>query len=215
VSSRTQRLLAIGGLVFIVIVAVSISILPNAPDSHASSAKVVTFFHAHKTGAGVSAHLISLAVFVGVFFFWYFRSLIAVTTTTRHLATIGFAGALLFASSGAVAAAAYYTLSDAVGHADPSTIQTLNLLQGDISDGMSEAGVALFLIASSIAIIRGRQLPRWLAWVGIVLGIASLLIFGIGLPALGLWLLLTCITILVRASTGSATIATNQETAVV
>jgi hypothetical protein len=210
-----QRLLAITGLVFVVIVAVSIFILPNAPASDASSAKVVTFFHAHKTAVGVTAHLITLAVFVGVVFFWYFRNLIAVTTETRHLATIGFAGGLLFATTGAVASAAYYAIGDVIGHADPSTIQTLNVLQGDVSDGMSECGVALFLIASSIAIIRGRRLPQWLAWVGIVLGIASLVVFGIGLPALGLWLILTCITMLVRADTGRPAIATEQSPAVV
>jgi hypothetical protein len=51
---------------------------------------------------------------------------------------------------------------------------------------------------------------RTSAWVGIVLGGASLLIFGIGLPAIGLWLILTCITILVRANTGFVAIASDQ-----
>jgi hypothetical protein len=211
---KSQRLLAAGGLLFIVIVAASIFVVPNSPDSHASSAKVLTFFRAHNTAAGVSAHLITWAVFVGVFFFWYFRNLISVTTATRHLATIGFGGALLFATSGLVSSAALYAFNDAAGHMDASTAQTINLFQGDISDGMSEAGVAVFLIASSIAIIRGRRLPRWLAWVGIVLGVASLIIFGIGVPAMGLWLLLTSVTLLVRVNSSATPTATSQEHAI-
>lgn len=212
-TQRTQRLIAVSGLLFVVIVAVSIFTLPNAPDSNANSAKVVTFFRAHRTAAGVSAHLITVAILVGVCFFWYFRNLVGVTTTTRHLATVGFAGALLFAASGAVASGAYYAINDAIGHADASTVQTLNLLQGDVSDGMSEAGVTLFLILSGIAIIRGRGLPQWLGWVGIVLGVASLILFGLALPAIGLWLILTCVTILARSGSAPPTASVGQQPA--
>ncbi len=213
-TARMQRLLAISGLVFVALIAASIFILPNQPDGHASAAKATVYFHAHKTAAGVSAHLILLAIFVGLFFFWYFRNLIAATPATKNLATVGFAGAVVFAVSGAVAAASYYTLGDAVGHAVPSTIQVFNLFQADFADGVGEAGVAVFLVASSIAIIRGGgRLPRWVGWVGIVLGIASLLIIGMGVPAIGLWLLISCIVMLVRARTLSLPAATEQEPA--
>ena len=114
-----QRLLAISGLVFVALNAASIFILPNQPDGHASAAKATVYFHAHKTAAGVSAHLILLAIFVGLFFFYQYPQ-----PGSRRLlrpkisATVGFAGAVVFAVSGAVAAASYYTLGDAVaGHA--------------------------------------------------------------------------------------------------
>jgi hypothetical protein len=211
---RMQRMLAGSGLIFIALIAASIFILPNTPDSHTSTSAAVAYYHVHKTATGVAAHLILLGIFVGLFFFWYFRNLIAMTPATKHLATIGFAGAVLFAVSGAVAAASYYTLSDAIGHAGPGTIQTLNLFQADFADGVGEAGVAVFLVASSIAIIRGAgRLPSWLGWFGILLGIASLLVIGLGLPALGIWLLVTCIVMLVRTNTPSASTASDQELA--
>jgi hypothetical protein len=213
-SSRMQRLLALSGLVFIALIAASIFILPNAPDGHASAAKAVAFFHAHKTATGIAAHLIVLGIFVGLFFFWYFRNLIAAAPVTKHLATVGFAGALLFAVSGAVAAASYYTLGDAIGHVSSSTIQTLNLFQADFADGVGEAGVAVFLVASSIAIIKGDgRLPSWVGWIGIILGIASVLIIGLGVPAMGLWLLISCVVLLVRTPTQSSPTATDQEPA--
>jgi hypothetical protein len=211
IAPRMQRLIAIAGLVFIVFVAASIVVLPNGSDGHESAAKAVTFYQAHKTATGVTAHLIVLAVFIGVFFFWQFRNLIAVTDASRHRATIGFAGALLFAVSGATAAASYYTLNETIGHADPSTIKTL--FQADFANGIGAVGVAVFLIASSVAIIRGRRLPQGLAWLGIVLRVAYLVLIGVGLPALGLWLLLTCITMLVHANSGSATTVTGDKPA--
>jgi hypothetical protein len=211
---RTQRLLAASGLVFIALIAASIFILPNAPDSHASAAQAVAFYHAHKTATGLAAHLIVLGIFVGLFFFWYFRNLIGTTPATKHLATVGFAGAVLFAVSGGVAAASYYALGDAIGHTGPSTIQTLNLFQADFADGVGEAGVAVFLVASSIAILRGgRRLPSWVGWLGIVLGVGSVLVIGLGVPAMGLWLLVTCIVMLVRTTSRSVPSASDQELA--
>lgn len=200
-TARMQRWTALVGLVFVALVVASISVLPNVPDAHANAPKVVNFFHAHRTAALVDAYLIVIAIFVGLFFFWHLRDLLATTALTKRFATIGFAGALLFAASGGVAAGAFYSLNDAVGHADPSTIQMLNVLQNDFSSVFGEAGVAVFLTATSIAILCGAALlPRWVGWLGIVLGIASLVVLPIGLPAMGLWLLVSCITMLIRTS---------------
>jgi hypothetical protein len=212
VTPRAQRLTALGGILFVVLVAASILILGNTPNSHASAAKVVTFFHKHKTGASVSGHLIVLAVCVGVPFFWYFRNLISSTPSTRQLATVGFAGALLFAVSGGMAAASFWTLSDVINHADPSSIQTLNLMQSDFANGVGEAGVALFLVASGIAIVQGGgRLPRWVGWLGVVLGVVAVVIIGLGLPALALWLLVACITLLVRSGQSAASTPSDQQ----
>jgi hypothetical protein len=202
--ARSQRLTAVSGLVFVALVVASIIAVPNAPDAHTTAAKDVAFYSAHKSAAGVAAHLIVLAVVVGLFFFWHLRDFLATTAATKRLATIGFAGAVVFAACGGVAAASYYTLSDAIGHADASTIQVLNLMQSDFSDGVGEAGIAAFLLASSVAIIRARgPLPSWVGWIGIVLGVGSALVIGLGLPALALWLLIACVTMIVRAGVPS------------
>jgi hypothetical protein len=44
------------------------------------------------------AYLLELAVFVGVFFFWYVRDLVTTVEANRRLATIGFAGVVIFSS---------------------------------------------------------------------------------------------------------------------
>jgi len=204
-NARSQRLVGVAGLVFVALVAASILVLPNGPDGHASAAKTVAFYSKHKSAAGVTAHLIVLAVVVGLFFFWFFRDYLVATTGAKPLATTAFAGAVVFAASGGVAAGSYYTLSDAIGHADASTIQVFNLMQFDFANGVGEAGIAVFLLASSYAIIRASgSLPHWVGWIGVVLGVASALVIGLGLPALGLWLIITCVTLIVRANGSTA-----------
>jgi Domain of unknown function (DUF4386) len=195
---RMQRLVAIGGLVFVVLVAASIVVSPNPPDAHASVTKVVSYYHNHRHGVLVESILITLAVFVGVFFFWYLREHLSTNGTNRSLATAGFAGALLFAASGGIAAGTDVALSDAANHVDPAVMQMLSVLQTDLANPLTDAGVAVFLFATGIVLIRGGSLPRWLGWVGVVFAVASLTPFQLSLPAIGLWILIACIVMLVR-----------------
>jgi hypothetical protein len=131
---------------------------------------------------------------------------------TKRLAAVGFAGALIFAVSGAISAGALYAITQVIGHADPSTIQTLHVLQGAFSSGVGGAGVAIFLIATNTAVIRGDgRLPVWLGWLGIVLGVASIVLIDPAIIALGLWLLISCIILLVRVHTPMQSTGTERE----
>ncbi len=148
-------------------------------------------------GSRVNAYLIGFAVFIGIFFFWYLRDLVATVETNRRLATVGFAGALIFAVSGGLDASVFWASQDAVGHVDPATMQTLNVLQLDGATFLAGPGIAVFLIATGIALIRSGVLAKWLGWVGVALGVVALALpaaFG-PLPA-GLWILVASIVIL-------------------
>jgi len=196
--ARLRRWVGAGGLLFVVLVVLTVFLLPSPPSTHATSTKVVAYYLDHKSAVGVNAYLIGLAVFVGIFFFWYLRDLVATEEANRRLATIGFAGALLFAVSGAFVAGLYWAAQDAVGHVDPVTIQTLNVMQTDVTSFLSGPGIAVFLIATGIALIRSGVLAKWLGWVGVVLGVVALVLpAAVGpLPA-GLWVLIASIVILV------------------
>src|SRR5438270_1578794 len=107
-STEQTRGVAVTGLVFVVLIVVSIFVLPGPPNAHATAAKVVSYFHDHKSSARVEAYVIGLAVFVGVGFFWYLRDLVSTIPENRSLATVGFAGGLLFGASGTIAAGIYW-----------------------------------------------------------------------------------------------------------
>jgi hypothetical protein len=197
--ARAQRWLGIAGLGFVVLFVISFLTPPATPSSHASAAKVIAYYHQHKAVLVVSAYAIELAVFEGLFFLWYLRDRLRADPANKALANIAFAGAVVFAVSGGLAAGITLSLTDAVDHVDPTVMQTLNVLQNDLGNFMSSAGGAVFLAATGIALIRTATLPRWLGWVGVVLAAASLVIPGIGAPAAGLWILIASIVMLVLA----------------
>ncbi len=61
------------------------------------------------------------------------------------------------------------------------------------------AGAAGLLLASGLAILRGGQLPAWAGWLGLVLGIASLVpLRNIGAPLAGIWTLIVSILLCLR-----------------
>jgi hypothetical protein len=197
-----KRWLGVLGLVFVALVLVSFFVAPSSPDSHATAAKVISYYHSNKRQVEVSAYFLEVAVFVGFFFFWYLRDYVA-AVASKALATIGFAGAVLFAVSGALSGGLSWSLADAVGHVSPSVMLSLNVLSNDAANFVLGAGLGVFLIATSLAVIQSRApLPVWLAWIGIVVGVAALVLSWIALLAVGVWILLACIVILVRANAG-------------
>jgi hypothetical protein len=193
-----RRRVGIVGIAFVVLFLVSSFLTPSTPDSHASVAKVVSFYHKHRGALAVEAWLIELAILVGVFFFWYLRDYLGRTEAHRRLATVGFAGALLFAVSGGLAAGITFSLADSINHVSGTTIQTLSVLQNDLSTFMGGAGVGLFLLASAVVCISSGLIARWVGWVGVVLAVVSLALPFFSPPAAGLWVLIASIVILVK-----------------
>ena len=204
-SVSLRRSLGLAGLLFVVLLLVSIFVgFPNPPSANASLTTIVSYYHNHKPNGYASGYVIALAVVVGLFFFWYLRDLLSTVEANRRLATVGFAGAVVFAVSGGVAAGLNSTLASAVDNVSPTTMQTLNVLQQNAPTYLGGAGSAVFLLATGIAIIRSGVLPRWLGWVGVVLGVLAVAVpFG---PAeAGLWVLVASIVILVRNRGGAST----------
>ena len=194
-----QRWLGIAGIVFVVLLVVSIFAVPNPPGTHASVTKIVSYYHEHKTGMRVSTYLIELAVFIGVGFFWHLREhLTALNPANKRLTTLGFAGALIFAVSGAVASGISWALADGVDHIDPTSMQTLHVFNSDVNSFLGAPGIALFLAATGVAIIVNRTLPVWLGWAGVVLALVALVIGFFGLLGIALWILAACVVLLLR-----------------
>jgi hypothetical protein len=190
-----RRWVGLGGLALVVVLIVTIFTTANSLSSTASPAKVVTFVRDHRGNLYLNAYLTSLTVLIGSAFLWYLREVVAPTAVGRRLANLGFAGAVLFLVGGIYAAGSFFAMADVAHHADPNVLQTLNIFSEDVN-GFSGASTALMMGATSLAILRSKALPSWLAYVGLVLAVASFAIPFLGLPAVGLWVLLTTVVIL-------------------
>jgi len=200
-STTQRRTLGLGGLLFVVIVIVAIAVTGNSPATNASISTLLSYYHQHRGNQLASAYLLELGVVVGVVFFWYLRELLMESQANRRLVNLGFVGIIFFATAGALSGGLRFALWDYLGNSviSVSTLQTLNTVQQDANVILTGVGQALFLLATGVALITSGALARWLGWVGVVLGVVSLVLPFFGPIPTGLWVIISSIVIMVGA----------------
>jgi hypothetical protein len=67
------------------------------------------------------------------------------------------------------------------------------------------AATAVLMGATSLGILRSKALPSWLAYVGLVLAVASLALPFLGLLGVGLWVLMSTIVLLATSTQSKVT----------
>lgn len=203
--ARLRRWLGLNGVLFVALVAVAVVLSgSSSPQANASAAKVASEYGKHRSANLTSAILLEGGVFVGLFFFWYLRNLLANDADTQRLASLGFAGAVVFGISGCVAGGLRWSLADGAKYLDPASLQVLNILQNDFNNVIIGVGQAVFLIATGGVIIRHPSaLPKWLGWLGVVLGVLALFPL-VGPIYAGLWVLVASIVLLTGSSATAA-----------
>jgi hypothetical protein len=156
---------------------------------------VAHFVSSHRGGLYLNAYLTSLAVLIAAAFLWYLREVVAPALPGRRLVNLGFAGGLLFLVGGIFSAGTSFAMADVARHADPNVLQTLNILSQDVS-GFDGGASTLLIGATSLGILQSKELPNWVAYLGLVLALASFVIPLFGLIAVSLWWLVFSIVIL-------------------
>ncbi|HET9169205.1 MAG TPA: hypothetical protein VFN97_07200 [Actinospica sp.] len=180
------------GLIFVVMLGVSIGLTSGTPDSSSSGATVVRYYNDHTGQLNTAAILNACAVVVGIFFFTLLREYLRRSERARPYATVALAGAILFAAGGLVSTGLTFSLTDVPNQLTPGAAQALNLLNSDLVWGMSLGALGTMQIGFGVAFLVGKAFPTWLGWVSIAIGVVSLagpLAF-IGLLATGIWVLI-------------------------
>jgi hypothetical protein len=207
-----ERLAPLTGVVFFGLIVTLFILSGNQPGVKDSTAKIVNFWHDHKTKEQVAAVLGALAV---VFFIWFAGSLRAALRAAEgdrgRLSAVAFGGAIVFAVGGAVASMIQFTVADAVNHVPGTVTQSLSALNND--DFLPfVAGSATLLLAAAVVTLRHGGLPRWLAWIGIVIAIANFTPLGfIGFMGFLIWVLIVSITLYLRQPEASEPTPTGAE----
>jgi hypothetical protein len=108
----------------------------------------------------------------------------------------------MFAAGGGLSGGVLTALGDASNtHATTvGTLQVLNILTTDLGNTITGAGLAIFLVAAAVLILRYRVLPVWMAYWGILGALAGLVIGILGMIGFGIWLIAASVVILMRAS---------------
>jgi hypothetical protein len=190
------------GLTFIVGVAMT----ANSPDSDASNAKVLAWYakHSHRVGIIVGVYVL---MFFGLFLLWFasgLRERVRVAEGPNgRLANVVLGGAIVCVALvwvGAFALAAVPAGISLGGEPAVSNADVARFLPqmgfGSILLGGMFGAFAL-IEATSIVTIRTGVLPRWLAYLGFLCGVALLFsVFFLPIIALPIWLIAAGVALL-------------------
>jgi hypothetical protein len=167
-----QRWTPLAGLVAVAIVVVAFSIGGDTPDSHDPAGKVTAFYAAHSSKQQAAAIILIFSAPFLVWFTSHLRHVLRSAGGTGRLANSAFAGGILAAGGFLLAAGVHYAVADAADSAKSlGAVQTLSILDADLFFPFA-GGLAIMILSAGIAAVRHGGLPSWLAWAGVVIGVA-------------------------------------------
>jgi hypothetical protein len=175
--SKWERWGALGGILFVVLVAVS-AILPGSPPKTSDSAdKIAKFITDNDDSIRWAAYLGGLAV---IALFWWLGSVWRLMRRGEGgspMLTVTALGGAVFASTMATIGAVTLAVIPVIGtHTfDHPQIRIFYILSSNLAVA-TEFGAAVFVGAFSLLIIRRRVLPPIMGWLGLI--VAALGIVG-------------------------------------
>ena len=196
----SRQLLPLSGAASVLLIVVSFLIAGEPPDVDAVPDDLLSYYD--DDSLQIAAALLAL----GSFFFLLFSSAIATALRTARdrdpgtaAAKVGFAGGIVFTVGLTIFAGLAFTASEVADEVDVGTLQTLNALEMNMFFTVA-VGTAAFLLGTGVGILKTGLLPRWLAWVAIVLGVLAITPAGfVAFLGLGIWTLIASVMLAMRA----------------
>ena len=199
---KAARLLPLFGILAVVLIFVSIMIVGDTPDTDEPARKVAAFYTEHHSDASTAGALLMAAA--AAFLAWAVQLrgwLFAAEGGVGTRATLGLVGAVMFAVGLAVFAGLNFALGDAPDKLDPSSLQTLNVLNEDMFAPLA-IGVLLTLLGFGLAVLAAGGLPRWLGWLAVVAGIIAVSpLWFVPFIGLGIFILVSSVLMTRRPAT--------------
>lgn len=196
---------ALTGILFLVLLVVSVVVSGEPPDpTEDSAAEVISYYADNDSEVMLASGLFTLA---GVLFVAFAaairRELLEGGADDDTIPTLALAGAIIFAIGVATSSALGFAAADLVDsdQIEEGTITTINAISWDFFFPFA-AGLLLFFVSTGIGIVRTGALPKWLGWVAIVIGVVAMTPIGFGAALAGaLWVLVASILIGMRGRT--------------
>ena len=202
-SATAARWLPLSGVVFVVLALVAIvGIGGDTPDSEASAAKVSSFYGAHDHRQTVAGFVLMAAVPFLIFFAVSLASALSPRDAGRRpfWPTVLVAGGVLAAGAFAVSAFIHVALADGAGTVTESTLQGLNVLDGDTWVAFNGA-LGVMMLGAAGSLIPAAKGYRVLGWIALVAGVALFIPYAdfIALLVTAIWILVASVMVFRRA----------------
>jgi hypothetical protein len=167
---RWDRWVAASGIVFVFLAVLAYLVAPGLPQVNESDVEVEEWFVDNESRMRWQVFLFGLAT---IFFLWFYATLARRLRSAHGQERLP---ALIVASAGA-SAALYLVATACFGALArlPSDGQRALFELGNMVFAVNEFVAVTLIAAASIAILRTRALPEWLAWAGGVFVVLGLL----------------------------------------
>ena len=192
--STWERLAPLTGVAFVVIAVIAFAIGGSTPGDHDTAQQVQDFYGKHHDKHMLLSFILALSIPFLLFFVSTLRYELRRAGGTGQLANAAFAGGVLAGVGFGILAFVHLALADAADSANTlATTQVLNVL--DNTDFIPvAAGVGVLVLAAGLSTVRHGGLPRWLGWVGVVIGVLAFTPAGFfAFLASGLWIAIASI----------------------
>jgi hypothetical protein len=188
------------GVLFVVLVLVAFFALGGStPDGDASARKVASFYDETNQKQIAAAVVLALSAVPLLAFSSIvrerFRTLMPAGSSLPSLA---FGAGVLSAAGFCTAATLHFALADYGDNLTPVGAQALNAIDNDFFLPFV-VGLSTLILALSLMTLKVGLLPKWLAWVGILIFVVSFTPLGfIGFGLSGIWVIVVSILLYLR-----------------
>jgi hypothetical protein len=173
--AKWERLAAATGVLFVVLLLVSVFMVPAPPDVNAAPRDIASYFSDHRTALLISGYLAGLAA---VAFLWFLGSLVSTLRRAEGdhprlsivcVAAGAVTAAIALAAAGLSATLAYSTAL----HADGGAVRAL-FVMSSVGISFIVFSTTAFVASASVLMIRTGAISRWIGEAGVVFAILML-----------------------------------------
>jgi hypothetical protein len=205
VRMSTERIGALTGVAFVVVLIIGAIIGGEPPDAESPVQEIVDHYADNKTSIQVGAFVGMAAMVLLVFFGAHLRSVLRDAEGEGGiLSALTLVGTAVVAVGFAIDVTISIALTEAVDDIEPAAVQALQALWDN--DFVPIAlGILVFLIATGLSILRHGALPKWLGWAALVLAVIGFTPLGfIAFLGTGIWIAIVSVMLAMRARPASA-----------
>lgn len=160
------------GVIFVaLVIAITILIGQGQDATDKTAQEIANHYNDNSTRESVGSILILFAaVFILYFGGWLRRLLRDAEGPDGILSAVVFGAAVVFSAGAAVAGSIHLSLADLADNINPIALQAINGIDFDMFF-FFPVGMGTLILATGISAVRHGALPKWLAWVSVVLGV--------------------------------------------
>jgi hypothetical protein len=163
-----RKLVPLTGLFFVILVVVGGALTGEPPEADESVQKIVDHYVDNDTTIMIGSMIGAVAITLFIFFANYLRIYLREAPTSATILV----GAAIIAVGFGVDLTIGFALADKAEDVDPTAVQALQTLwDNDFIPIVT--GMLVFLVSLAAAILRTGLLPKWMAWVALVLLLAG------------------------------------------